>query len=516
MGDDQVQDLGSGNAGHGHPDAGLATNIPIAEGRKRKLRRSWLSAGLARCSCSSWRLCRHAGARAVRRSCRCCPARRGSTLCSACRSAPAGSPSRTCAMAGHDAGPTACSKFRATSSTSPSARSQCRPWSFRCRTRAARKCREWTTEIGEEQLARRQARAVPAADSLASEQRPQRPGAFRQGQVGWPRSRSRLRTIKHAVQRRGDRRPASSSSPARSPRRALEDLVVVAVLKGSFIFAADLIRALASRGPEARDRFHLSCELWRGHGFARGGERCCATWKAHLAGPQRRDRRRHSRIQAARFAFAKALLEDARRSSVLTCVLIDKQVPRAAAIVPDFVGFRCPPVFVVGYGMDLAQPLPRASLHRNAGKLGFRLNGLCPPPQGGGSGCTRRKANKNDQALEIIELDDRPRRVAEPAAQLVQHFARPLNVDLVRNLDREAEVGAVRCGRAARAGPCRCCPGPCPACVSPFSIICSAMRLSALAQAGRGQVLLPAWRGRDCFSPSASLASPMASPASPN
>jgi len=37
---------------------------------------------------------------------------------------------------------------------------------------------------------------------------------------------------------------------------------------------------------------------------------------------------------------------------VLTCVLVDKQVPRAAGIVPDFVGFTCPPVFVVGYGLD--------------------------------------------------------------------------------------------------------------------------------------------------------------------
>ena len=35
-------------------------------------------------------------------------------------------------------------------------------------------------------------------------------------------------------------------------------------------------------------------------------------------------------------------------------MLVDKQVPRAAKIVPDFIGFRCPPVFVVGYGMDLA------------------------------------------------------------------------------------------------------------------------------------------------------------------
>ena len=38
---------------------------------------------------------------------------------------------------------------------------------------------------------------------------------------------------------------------------------------------------------------------------------------------------------------------------MLTCVLVDKQVKRASAITPDFIGFSCPPVFVVGYGMDL-------------------------------------------------------------------------------------------------------------------------------------------------------------------
>ena len=53
-------------------------------------------------------------------------------------------------------------------------------------------------------------------------------------------------------------------------------------------------------------------------------------------------------------AFAKAFLEARGAGSVRTCVLLDKQVPRAAAIAPDFTGFRCPPVFVVGYGMDLA------------------------------------------------------------------------------------------------------------------------------------------------------------------
>jgi hypoxanthine phosphoribosyltransferase len=87
----------------------------------------------------------------------------------------------------------------------------------------------------------------------------------------------------------------------------LEDPIVVAVLKGSFIFAADLIRALHRHG----------------------------------LNPERT------------LAFAKASLEARRAARVLTCVLVDKRVPRATPFMPDFVGFSCPPVFVVGYGMDL-------------------------------------------------------------------------------------------------------------------------------------------------------------------
>ena len=53
-------------------------------------------------------------------------------------------------------------------------------------------------------------------------------------------------------------------------------------------------------------------------------------------------------------AFAKTMLVARGSRSVRTCVLLDKEVPRAANVVPDFTGFRCKPVFVVGYGMDLA------------------------------------------------------------------------------------------------------------------------------------------------------------------
>ena len=39
---------------------------------------------------------------------------------------------------------------------------------------------------------------------------------------------------------------------------------------------------------------------------------------------------------------------------VLTTVLLEKPGKRAVSIEADFVGFTCPDVFVVGYGMDAA------------------------------------------------------------------------------------------------------------------------------------------------------------------
>ena len=48
------------------------------------------------------------------------------------------------------------------------------------------------------------------------------------------------------------------------------------------------------------------------------------------------------------------LLAGRGAARVLTCVLLDKPVTRAAPIAADFVAFQCPEVFVVGYGMDMA------------------------------------------------------------------------------------------------------------------------------------------------------------------
>jgi hypoxanthine phosphoribosyltransferase len=53
-------------------------------------------------------------------------------------------------------------------------------------------------------------------------------------------------------------------------------------------------------------------------------------------------------------AFAKDLLAARGARRVLVCVLLEKPGKRAVQVEPDFVGFECPDLFVVGYGMDVA------------------------------------------------------------------------------------------------------------------------------------------------------------------
>ncbi|HEY8299246.1 MAG TPA: hypoxanthine phosphoribosyltransferase, partial [Methyloceanibacter sp.] len=130
------------------------------------------------------------------------------------------------------------------------------------------------------------------------------------------------------------------------------DLIIVSILKGSFIFAADLIRALHREGLKPGIDFIFLASY--GTGTISGGDvKVLRGVETELAG---RDVVIVDDIldSGRTLAFAKTLFEQSGARRVRTCVLVDKQVPRAAKIEPDFIGFRCPPVFVVGYGMDLA------------------------------------------------------------------------------------------------------------------------------------------------------------------
>jgi hypoxanthine phosphoribosyltransferase len=132
----------------------------------------------------------------------------------------------------------------------------------------------------------------------------------------------------------------------------LNDLIIVAVLKGSFIFAADLIRALHRQGLEPEIDF-IFLASYGASDTSRGKVEVLRDVESDIAG---RDVVIVDDIldSGRTLHFAKELLAARGARSVKTCILLDKQVPRAVAITPDFTGFHCPAVFVVGYGMDLA------------------------------------------------------------------------------------------------------------------------------------------------------------------
>ena len=132
----------------------------------------------------------------------------------------------------------------------------------------------------------------------------------------------------------------------------LENLLVVAVLKGSFVFAADLIRALHSVGLAPEVDF-MTLSSYRKARISSGQVSILRDMDLDVRG-------RHVLIvddvldSGRTLAFAKDLLAARGAASIRTCVLLDKKLPRAVNLEPDYCAFECPNEFVVGYGMDVA------------------------------------------------------------------------------------------------------------------------------------------------------------------
>ena len=128
------------------------------------------------------------------------------------------------------------------------------------------------------------------------------------------------------------------------------DLLVVAVLKGSFMFAADLIRALHRAGLSPQVEFvHLSS--YRDATQSSGRVQILRDVESSVRG---RDVLLVDDIleSGRTLVFAKDLIMARGARRVLSAVLLEKPGKRAVAIRADFVGFTCPDVFVVGYGVD--------------------------------------------------------------------------------------------------------------------------------------------------------------------
>lgn len=129
------------------------------------------------------------------------------------------------------------------------------------------------------------------------------------------------------------------------------DLLVIAILKGSFIFAADLIRALHDTGLAPEVEFITLSSY--GSGTVSQGVRIVKDIDSDV----------HDRdvlliddiLESGRtLRFAKELLFERGARSVSVAVLLDKRVKRQEILEADYVGFECPDYFVVGYGMDVA------------------------------------------------------------------------------------------------------------------------------------------------------------------
>ena len=129
------------------------------------------------------------------------------------------------------------------------------------------------------------------------------------------------------------------------------DLLVIAVLKGSFIFAADLIRAMHASGIAPEVEFITLSSY--GEGTEAGKVRILRDIDSNVKG---RDVLLIDDILESgnTLHFAKNLMAERGARNVEIAVLLDKHSKRKAQVKPNYVGFECPDHFVVGYGMDVA------------------------------------------------------------------------------------------------------------------------------------------------------------------
>ncbi|MCS6771834.1 MAG: hypoxanthine phosphoribosyltransferase [Kiritimatiellae bacterium] len=129
-----------------------------------------------------------------------------------------------------------------------------------------------------------------------------------------------------------------------------ENFVMIGILRGSFIFLADLARALYHHHVRPRIDF-MTLESYGSGTESSGVVRVVKDVRMDVSGAD--VMLVDDILDTGRtLAFASRHLLDRGARSVKTVALLDKPSRRVIPFEADFVGFRVPDEFVVGYGLD--------------------------------------------------------------------------------------------------------------------------------------------------------------------
>lgn len=129
-----------------------------------------------------------------------------------------------------------------------------------------------------------------------------------------------------------------------------DDLVLIGILRGSFMFLADLVRDLYQHGVHPRiDFFSLSSY---GSGIESSGR--VEVRKDLSVDVEGADVLLVDDIldTGRTLAFAVEYLRGRGARRIKTCVLLDKPARRCVPFQADYTGFTIEDAFVVGYGLD--------------------------------------------------------------------------------------------------------------------------------------------------------------------
>lgn len=126
--------------------------------------------------------------------------------------------------------------------------------------------------------------------------------------------------------------------------------ILVSVLKGAFVFVADLVRAT----PIPLEIDFMAVSSYGASTRSSGVVRIVKDLDADLAG-------RHVIIvediidSGLTLRYLRKTLESRGTASLEVCALLVREGNQQAELDLRYVGFRIPPAFVIGYGLDVAE-----------------------------------------------------------------------------------------------------------------------------------------------------------------